>query len=241
VTRIAQARQDLPPWRTLAWAGVGLLGAGLAAWVWARGAPTPGPWSGSKLSRALAEGREAEVEASLQEAIRDGGRAASAMARFQLVELLLAMAREEDARRVVATADEIPVTVATLHALTRAELAVLTRRPDDALLQEIVADRHAAIHRANGQIREVLQGLWGGVIGVCLVRMGRHSEALAMLESAAMVVDRRPTQIVYAFHLALARERVGDPIGARLEYERATRVFPASPWAAKARAALARL
>jgi tetratricopeptide (TPR) repeat protein len=241
VTPGSQARQDLPPWRALAWAGLGLFGAGLVAWVWSRGERSPGPWPGSKLARALAEGREGEVEASLHLAIREAGRAASAIARVQLVELLLALSREEEARTVAATAGEVPATAGALHALSRAELAVLTRRPDDALLQEIVADRHSAIHRMEGQVREVLQGLWGGVIGVCLVRMGRHAEALGLLESAVLVVDRRPTQIVYAFHLALARERVGDLIGARLDYERAARVFPTSPWAAKARAALARL
>lgn len=234
-------RQELPPWRTLAWAGLGLLGAGVVAWVWTRGEPTPGPWPGAKLARALAEGREGEVESSLHAAVREAGKAASAVARFQLVELLLAMARDEEARTVAAAVGEVPAAVASLHALTRAELAVLTRRPDDALLQEVVADRHSAVHREKGDVREVLQGLWGGVIGVCLVRMGRHGEALSMLESAVLIVDRRPTQIVYVFHLALARERVGDLIGARLDYERAGRLFPASPWAAKARAALARL
>lgn len=196
----------------------------------------PGPVDAEVLRAHLAAGREAELETHLREAAdrRDAMRRWGA--RVQLVELLLAQRRTADAA-VEMDAETMPVPAALRAsvALCRAELRALAGEPDEALLQEIVSERHAAVQAVGAAARNLVEPAWCGVQGLVLCRMGRYRDAEPLLATGVDHLAHRASHVIYVVHHARALEALGDDLGARDAFDRAARAFPGSPYGHESR------
>lgn len=196
----------------------------------------PGPVDAEVLRAHLAAGREAELETHLREAAdrRDAMRRWGA--RVQLVELLLASRRSVDAAvELDAESTPVPAALRASVALCRAEVRALSGDPDEALLQEIVSERHAAVKAAGAARRSLVEPAWCGVQGIVLCRMGRYTDAEPLLATAVDHLAHRPSHVIYVVLHARALEALGDDLGARDAFDRAARAFPGSPYGQESR------
>lgn len=205
----------------------------------------PGPIDGKELRRALAEGREAEIEERLSKALKQesGVGLRPWLARAQLAELLLALGRDEEARRVMSEVaiDQVPRLARWALEFSRVQVDVLTRACDEAMLHAIVSDRHASVGAVTGGLRSMQEQTWSGLQGLCLARMGRAAEAVPLLEASLGIIQNRPSLVIFLFYLARAKAQLGEIAAARRYFDYASREFPSSPWGARSSDELARL
>lgn len=205
----------------------------------------PGPIDGEELRRALADGREAEIEERLSQAIKQQGNVGLRpwLARAQLAELLLALGRDEEARRVMSevAVDQVPRLGRWAIEFSRVQVDVLTRPCDEAMLHTIVSDRHASVGAVTGGMRSMQEQTWSGLQGLCLARMGRAAEAVPLLEASLGIIQNRPSLVIFLFYLARAKAQLGEIAAARRYFDYASREFPSSPWGARSSDELARL
>lgn len=205
----------------------------------------PGPLDGRELRKALAEGREAEVEERLGVAVRQDGAVGLRpwLARAQLAELLLALGRDDEARTAMRAIEMSTVPRLARWALefSKIQVDVLTRECDESMLHAIVSDRHASVGAVTGALRSMQEKTWSGLQGLCLARMGRADEAVPLLEASLGILQHRPSLVIFLFYLARAKAQLGEIAEARKYFDYASREFPNSPWGARSSDELARL
>ncbi len=212
--------------------GLGLLAGLVVALFESR---PQGPMDADALRRALSGGRELEVEQALRRRTSDTDAHRGWVVRCQLTELLLAQGRYAEARSTMESATlPVPDLIRGHVAFTRVELDALTRPADEALLNEIVHERHTALQGLEGAHREEMERAWAGLQGLCLSRMGRASDAVPLLAASLGLLRHRPTHVVFLFHLAEAQEQSGELDRARENYDYARKEFPGSSFGSHA-------
>ena len=81
---------------------------------------------------------------------------------------------------------------------------------------------------------KLIPAAWSAVEGLCLVRMGRAREAIALLDGGLQALEYNPALVVYLFHLGQAYEHIGERQLAAARYEEASRAFPGTRLASEA-------
>jgi len=200
------------------------------------------------MRRAIARGGHRKVERRLRRelALAAAGETIGAervwLARAQLAELLIAEWRLEEAASIYASEDPgVSPHLRALAAFGRHELEVLCEPVDEVRLATIRRDRDACLEVVPEAIRRAVARAWGALEGVAMLRAGRPSEAIKLLERGLDSVSYNPAQIVYVFHLAQAYDRIGAREQAIARYEEAVRVFPGTRLASEASARLSAL
>lgn len=205
----------------------------------------PGPMDGRELRKALAEGREAEVEERLGKALDERGAVGLRpwLARAQLTELLLALGRDDEARKAIKELEmgSVPRLARWALEFSQVQVDVLTRECDESVLHAIVSDRHQSVGAVSGALRSMQENMWSGLQGLCLARMGRADEAIPLIEASLGILQNRPSLVIFLFYLARAKAQLGEIAEARKFFDYASREFPNSPWGARSSDELARL
>ena len=217
-------------------------GMTLGAWIIGWDRQRRALYEAESLRRAIGDGNHRGLEEQLRKtlALAEAGEAVGPerqwLARAQLGGLLVAEWRLDEAREVYRTEDEdtLPPHLRALAAFGRHELAVLTQQPDEARLAAIRSDRDACLEHVPSSFRRDVEAAWNAVEGLCLVRMGRAREAVALLEGGLKALEYNPALVVYLFHLGQAYEHIGERQLASARYEDASRAFPGTRLASEA-------
>ena len=186
------------------------------------------------LRGALASKDQRTVEATLRQRLAmaadgdDIGPEREWLTRAQLGGLLVAEWRLEEAAEVYAAARRgLSPLLRDLANFGRHEVAVLAEPATAQRLEAIQSDRSKTLEHVPGKYQEQAAMVWGALEGLCLARMGRHRDAVALLERGLRhVMDLTPARIVYVFHLAQALEHVGDRKDALVRYREAIEALP---------------
>ena len=142
--------------------------------------------------------------------------------------LLVAEWRLDEAAEVYAAARRgLSPLLRDLANFGRHEVAVLAEPATAERLDAIRSDRSKTLDHVPPQYQEQASMVWGALEGLCLARMGRHREAVELLERGLRhVMDLTPARIVYVFHLAQALEHTGDRKAALERYREAVAALP---------------
>lgn len=218
------------------------LGTGLGAWLLGRETRHRALSAAENLRYAIANGRQRDIEYQLkrQLALVAAGEAVNYerewLARAQLGGLLVAEWRLDEAREIYdGQREDLPPHLGALANFGRHELAVLTRTPDQALLDAIRADRGACIELAPPRYRTLMEQTWNALEGLCLVRMGRAREAIPLLSGGLDSLAYSPARVVYLYHLGQAYEHIGEHQLAGEQYQNASQAFPGTRLANEAK------
>lgn len=218
------------------------LGAWLIGWDRQRRAL----FEAETLRHAIATGQHRALEEHLRKtlALAEAGEAVGPerqwLARAQLGGLLVAEWRLGEAAQIYGTEEEGKLSphLRALAAFGRHELAILEETPDEARLEAIRSDRDECMQHVPSAFRSDVVAAWSAVEGLCLVRMGRAREAIALLDGGLQALEYNPALVVYLFHLGQAYEHIGERVLASTRYEEAARAFPGTRLASEASARL---
>lgn len=217
----------------------------LSAWILGRDRMRRGLYEAESMRLAIASGNHRGIEDDLRKQLllAAAGEAVSEerqwLARAQLGGLLVAEWRLDEARDIYG-AEQEPASpqLAALAAFGRHELSVLTETPDESRLAAIRSDRDACLEHVPMLYRRNVERAWNAIEGLCLVRMGRAREGVALLEAGVASLEFSPALVVYLFHLGQAYEHIGERQLAAARYEAAAQSFPGTRLASEARSRL---
>ncbi len=123
-----------------------------------------------------------------------------------------------------------------LAAFGRHEIACLTEPVSAERLAQVRGDRDACLRQVPAPYQSTVAQAWSALEGLCLARMGRAREAVALLEYGLESLGYNPARVVYLFHLGQAYEQLGERRLAAVRYEQAMQAFPGTRLASEARA-----
>lgn len=217
-------------------------GMTLGAWMLGAGRQRRALYEAETLRHAIANGQHRALEEDLRKtlALAAAGEAVGPerqwLARAQLGGLLVAEWRLDEAAAVYGTGEEEHLSphLRALASFGRHELAVLGETPDEARLAAIRQDRDACMEHVPITFRTDVMAAWNAVEGLCLVRMGRAREAVALLDGGLKALEYNPALVVYLFHLGQAYEHIGERQLAAARYEQAAGAFPGTRLASEA-------
>lgn len=218
-------------------------GMTLGAWIIGWGRQRQALYEAETLRHAIATGQHRQLEEHLRKtlALAEAGEAVGPerqwLARAQLGGLLVAEWRLDEAALVYGTEeaeDNLSPHLRALAAFGRHELAILEETPDQARLDAIRRDRDECMQHVPAAFSGDVAAAWNAVEGLCLVRMGRAREAVALLEGGLEALEYNPALVVYLFHLGQAYEHIGERQLAGQKYEEAAGAFPGTRLASEA-------
>lgn len=221
-------------------------GMTLGAWIIGWDRQRRALYEAETLREAIANGQHRALEEHLRKtlALAEAGEAIGPerqwLARAQLGGLLVAEWRLEEAAQVYGTDEEARLSphLRALAAFGRHELAILGETPTEERLEAIRSDRDECMEHVPAAFRKDVTAAWNAVEGLCLVRMGRAREAVALLDGGLEALEYNPALVVYLFHLAQAYEHIGERQLAASQYDEAAKAFPGTRLASEAAARL---
>lgn len=215
----------------------------LGAWLVGRDRQRRALLEAEALRRAIATGRHREIEQHLRRelALAAAGEAVSVerqwLARAQLGGLLVAEWRLAEARALYHDPSaRLSPHLQALAAFGRHEITCLTEPVSAERLAQVRGDRDACLRQVPAPYQSTVSQAWSALEGLCLARMGRAREAVALLEYGLESLGYNPARVVYLFHLGQAYEQLGERRLAAVRYEQAMQAFPGTRLASEARA-----
>ena len=217
-------------------------GMTMGAWIIGWDRQRRALYDAETLRHAIASGQHRALEEHLRKtlALAEAGEAVGPerqwLARAQLGGLLVAEWRLDEAAQVYGTDKEEQLSphLRALAAFGRHELAILEEPPDQARLDAIRSDRDKCLDHVPAAFLKDVHAAWNAVEGLCLVRMGRAREAVALLDGGLKALEYNPALVIYLFHLGQAYEHIGERQLAASRYEDASAAFPGTRLASEA-------